>query len=144
MTSLWEGFGGPGKTWEKVEAGKTQERLNSFFPQAKADFGCELGINTTAEFRRRQEVEEDKLGPRFKGTAHIGLTSISQEWVRSSERGGSLSPPALTPVSSGRRSSNFVRRPALKSVPSPAESSTSSEPEIPWFQMPGSGQVLFF
>lgn len=32
-------------------------------------------------------MEEDKLGPKFKGTAHIGLTSISQEWVRSSGRG---------------------------------------------------------
>lgn len=34
-----------------------------------------------AELRRRQEVEEEKLGPRFKGTAHTGLASISQEWA---------------------------------------------------------------
>lgn len=82
-----------------MEAGKTQKRLNSFFPPAKPDFGCEEGINTTAEFRRRQ-VEEDKLGPRFKGTAHVGLTSISQEWAGSSGRGVPsllllLSPSAL-------------------------------------------------
>lgn len=47
----------------------------------RTDFGCGLGINPMAELRRRQEVEEGKLGPRFKGTAHTGLTSISQEGV---------------------------------------------------------------
>lgn len=69
-----------------MEAGKTQKRANSFFPQAKDGFGCELGINRTAKFRR-QEVEEDKPDPRFKGTSRIGLTSVSQEWAERSGRG---------------------------------------------------------
>lgn len=73
VTSL-QGLGALGRLERRWRSGRHR----------RTDFGCGLGINPMAELRRRQEVEEGKLGPRFKGTAHIGLTSISQEWVESS------------------------------------------------------------
>lgn len=64
VTSL-QGLGVLGRLGRRWRLGR-HRRVNSSCPAAKADFGCESRINTTVEFRRRQEVEEDKLGPGLK------------------------------------------------------------------------------